>query len=87
MMVVNVLWDSSTPFQVHGGTGHGNDGANHPHEQGKSNTTGQRQDGTWRSKDTSSNDSVEDQERGADHANLTAVFWCCIKDITLICTV
>ena len=83
---MNILRNRSPPLQINRSSSHGNQSANHPHNQRQANTPGQRQNGTRGSEDTRSNHSIKDQKRGTDHTDLATVFGGCFKDITLICT-
>lgn len=84
---MNILGNRSTPFQVHSGTGHGNESASNPHEKGEADTTCQGQDSTRGSKDTRSNNPVENQRGSAEHANLPSVIGGCFVNVALICDV
>lgn len=82
---MNILRNRSPPLQINRSSSHGNQSANHPHNQRQANTPGQRQNGTRGSEDTGSNHPIKDQKRGTDHTDLATVFGGCFKDITLIC--
>jgi hypothetical protein len=80
----NILRNSSTPFQIHRGTCHGDGSSCDPHEERQTNTTTQSQNRCRSGKDTCTDDTVEDQERRTDDADLSTVVWRRVKNIALV---
>lgn len=66
-------------LQIHRRARNGNDKAKNPDEKGHSNATRERQDRTRGRKDSRANDAVEDQERGAHDADLSAARWAGVR--------
>ncbi|KAI6776592.1 hypothetical protein HG530_000537 [Fusarium avenaceum] len=70
VLLTTVLGDTGSPFEVDGSTSSGNDGSNNPDDEGQTRTSKKSEDGARSGKDTGSNDTVEDEHRGTQNANL-----------------
>lgn len=70
VLLTTVLGNGGAELHVDGGTSKGDDHTGDPHEEGQTDGTRGAQNAGRRGEDTSTNDAVEDEETGADDANL-----------------
>lgn len=79
-----ILGNSSPPFKIDSRPSHRDQRPDHPHDQRQAHTPRQREDGTRGSEDACADDAVEDEERGADDADLAAVVGGGVEDISFV---
>lgn len=80
----DILRNRSPPFQINRRPSHRNQRPDHPHNQREANAPRQLEDGTRGREDAGPDHAVEDEERGADDADLAAVFGGGVEDISFI---
>lgn len=73
ILLTTVLGDTGSPFEVHGRTSSGDDGTDYPDDESKTWTAEKSEDRAGCSKDTGSNDTVEDEHRRAQNTDLAFV--------------
>jgi hypothetical protein len=73
ILLATVLGDTGSPFEVNGRTSSGDDGTNDPDDESKTWTAEKSEDRAGCSKDTGSNDTVEDEHRSAQNTDLAFV--------------
>lgn len=73
VLFTSVLGNTGTPFQIDGGTGSGDDGADDPHEESQTDTTREGENGGRCRKDTGTDAAVKDEHGRAQNTDLALV--------------
>lgn len=74
VLLTTVLWDSSSPFEVDGGSSESDNHTSDPDKERQADTARKAEDGTGSSEDTGTNDTVDDQEDGGGDSDLSLGF-------------